>query len=124
MKRIDWVRLTRCENIPLREGRTVQIGGRQIAIFNLGNRFFATENNCPHRGGPLADGIISGDTVVCPLHSRKVCLRTGQMEGTAESQLCALTYPTRITDGHVEIEFPVSMRETSADLELVELQSS
>ena len=52
-----WVSLTAIENIPVREGRSVQVGGRKLAIFNLGNRFLAVENRCPHRGGPLADGI-------------------------------------------------------------------
>ncbi len=59
-----WVSLTAIENIPVREGRSVQVGGRKLAIFNLGNRFLAVENRCPHRGGPLADGIVSGSTVV------------------------------------------------------------
>ena len=114
MKTTSWIRLTQCENIPLREGRTVQIDGHEIAVFNLGGRFLATENRCPHRGGPLADGIVSGEKVVCPLHSRKVCLHTGQMEGIAESPMCARTYPTRIADGHVDLKLPASMREEEA----------
>ena len=48
------------DDIPLREGRAVKVGGREIAIFNLGDRFLAVENRCPHKGGPLADGIVSG----------------------------------------------------------------
>jgi nitrite reductase (NADH) small subunit len=114
MKMTGWVRLTKCENIPLREGRAIQIDGHEIAIFNLGGRFLATENRCPHRGGPLADGIVSGQTVVCPLHSRKVCLQTGEMEGIATSPLCAQTYPTRIADGHVDLKFPAPLQEEDA----------
>ncbi len=43
-----WVRVTTCDNIPLREGRAVIVGGRELAIFNLGDRFLATDNRCPH----------------------------------------------------------------------------
>ena len=72
-----WVRVTPCESIPLREGRAVMLAGRDIAIFNLGDRFFATDNQCPHQGGPLCDCIVAGDSVVCPLHAWKVRLDTG-----------------------------------------------
>src|SRR6266567_3699237 len=64
-----WIRIARCHDIPLREGRAVKVGNREIAIFNLGSRFLAVDNRCPHKGGPLADGIISGAAVVCPLHA-------------------------------------------------------
>ena len=76
---MNWIRITNIENIPLREGRAVDVGDREIAVFNLGDRFVACDNACPHRGGPLADGIVSGDTVVCPLHGYKVCLDTGNV---------------------------------------------
>ena len=74
-----WVRVARCQDIPLREGRAVRLGSREIAIFNLGERFLAVANQCPHRGGPLADGIVSGGRVVCPLHLSQFDLRTGQV---------------------------------------------
>ncbi len=113
MKMTGWVRVTQCENIPLREGRAVKMGGHEIAVFNLGNRFLAVENRCPHRGGPLADGIVSGERVVCPFHSRKVCLRTGQVEGIADQPLCARTYPTRIVDGYVDLKLSAAMEEST-----------
>ena len=73
-----WFRVVPCNSIPVREGRTVEIASRQVAIFNLGDRFVAVENRCPHRGGPLADGIISGGAIVCPLHAWKFDLQTGK----------------------------------------------
>ena len=72
------MRVTPCDNIPLREGRAVTLGDREIAIFNLGDRFLATDNRCPHRGGPLCDGIVAGGSVVCPLHAWKVKPRHGR----------------------------------------------
>ena len=53
------------------------VGDREIAIFNLGDRFLATDNRCPHKGGPLCDGIVTGTSVVCPLHAWKVNLSDG-----------------------------------------------
>jgi nitrite reductase (NADH) small subunit len=99
-----WVRITAVENIPLREGRSVEVGGQDLAIFNLGNRFLAVENRCPHRGGPLADGIVSGSTVVCPLHAWKIDLMTGSVTNRPENLQCVRTLQTRVEDGVVLVE--------------------
>ncbi len=104
MTEIRWIRVTQQENIPPREGRAVQIGGREIALFNLGDRFLATENRCPHQGGPLCDGIVTATSVVCPLHAWKVNLETGTVERPAAGrEHCVGTFPTRVEDGIVLI---------------------
>lgn len=109
----DWIRITQIENIPLREGRTVKIGGEEIAIFNLGKRFLAVANRCPHRGGPLADGIVSGESVICPLHGWKVCLESGDVERPKEPQSCTQTYPVRVVDGVVMLRMDVVKAEAA-----------
>ena len=108
-----WIRVTTTDSIPRREGRAVTIGGRELAIFNLGSpspgandRFLAVENRCPHQGGPLSDGIVSGCTVVCPLHAWKVRLDTGQVDRPAASQDCVRTFGTRVEDGVVMVQLP------------------
>ena len=101
-----WVRVAMCHSIPPREGRVVTVGGRELAIFNLGDRFFATDNRCPHRGGPLCDGIVTGAAVVCPLHAWKVNLETGEVERPAGNNECVGTYSTRVDAGVVTIELP------------------
>ena len=102
----QWIKVTSSANIPLREGRAVALGARELAIFNLGDRFLTTDNRCPHKGGPLCDGIVTGESVVCPLHSWKVRLDTGQVERPAAKTLCVHTYPTRVEDGIVVVELP------------------
>ena len=102
----QWVRVTNCENIPLREGRAVTFGRLELAIFNLGDRFLATDNACPHNGGPLCDGIVTGESVVCPLHAWKVRLDTGAVERPAAKTLCVATYPTKVEHGIVLVELP------------------
>lgn len=104
-----WMRVTLAETVPLREGRAVTLGGREIAIFNLGDRFLATDNQCPHQGGPLCDGIVAGDAVVCPLHAWKVRLDSGVVERPASTNACITTYPTRIEDGIVWLALPLAM---------------
>ncbi|HEV2419709.1 MAG TPA: nitrite reductase small subunit NirD [Terriglobia bacterium] len=100
---MKWIRVAHVHDIPLREGRAVEVLGREIALFNLGDRFVAVENRCPHRGGPLSDGIVSGGMVVCPLHSWKVCLSTGAVN-KPQAEACVETYPTRIEDGVVLVQ--------------------
>jgi nitrite reductase (NADH) small subunit len=101
-----WIRVTSCDSIPLREGRPVRLGNREIAIFNMGGRFVATENRCPHLGGPLCDGIVSGEAVVCPLHAWKISLQSGAVERPGGSAACVGTYPTRVEDGIVLLGLP------------------
>jgi nitrite reductase (NADH) small subunit len=103
----QWVRVTTTDNIPAREGRMVQLGGLEIAIFNLGDKFLATDNRCPHEGGPLCDGIVTGESVVCPLHAWKINLKGGNVERpTHGKDHCVSTYPTRVIDGIVSVEIP------------------
>ena len=102
-----WIRVTACENIPPREGRAATVGKREIAIFNLGDRFLALDNRCPHKGGPLCDGIVAGNAVVCPLHAWKVSLETGAVQRPAGVVTCVPTYATRVEAGVVLVELPV-----------------
>jgi nitrite reductase (NADH) small subunit len=105
----QWLRITACGNIPPREGRAAMAGGREIALFNLGDRFLAVESRCPHQSGPLADGIVTGASVVCPLHGWKVDLESGCVERPSGATACLATYPTRVEAGVVMVELPVPL---------------
>jgi len=94
----DWTAVTKVGDIPLREGRAVTVGGAEIAIFRLEDRYLTIENKCPHKGGPLCDGIVSGATVVCPLHGRRFDLETGMPVRASEPSGVA-TFATRVEDG-------------------------
>jgi nitrite reductase (NADH) small subunit len=106
MSQLRWVRVAFCEDIPPREGRAVEIGDREIALFNTGGRFYATSNRCPHRGGPLCDGIVTGDAVVCPLHGWKVDLATGAVQRPSAQSPCVDIYPARVDNGIVVVGLP------------------
>jgi nitrite reductase (NADH) small subunit len=102
MSELHWIWLTDVANVPPREGRAVEVAGRHLAVFNLGGRFLAIDNACPHKGGPLSDGIVAGGSVVCPLHAWKIDLRTGAVDRPAGAGACVAAYPTRV-DGDVVV---------------------
>lgn len=75
--------------IPLGEGRTFALAGVSVAVFRArSGAVFATQSSCPHRAGPLADGLIGAGTVVCPLHAYRFDLVTGRALG---NECAALT---------------------------------
>jgi NAD(P)H-dependent nitrite reductase small subunit len=123
---MNWIKVTVPESIPLREGRAVTLNEREIAIFNLGDRFSAIDAACPHRGGPLCDGIVTGSgqpslacgpvkghAVVCPLHGWKVDLDTGNVL-KPDVSVKVETYQVRVSQGVVEVNVPEGRRKVIA----------
>ena len=91
--------------IPPGEGRAFEVGSERIAVFRTrSGEVFATQADCPHRGGPLADGLIGGTTLICPLHSWKFDLATGE----ALMGACGLkTYAVRLDEtGQMMLTMP------------------
>lgn len=74
----------RVDDIPLGEGRAITLDGRRIAIFRTSAGWFALDAVCPHRGGPLADGIVCDRAVICPLHDRRFDLESGAPLSTGD----------------------------------------
>lgn len=73
------LRLAHTDDIPEREGRSIVVDGDEIALFRCDGGIRAIVNACPHAGGPLADGLVAGDSVTCPLHGRRVDLLSGEV---------------------------------------------
>ena len=85
------------ERIPPGEGRAFVVGERTVAVFRgRQGQLYATEPRCPHLGGPLADGTLGGDTLMCPLHGFKFRLSTGEALSDGCSRL--VTYPVVLSD--------------------------
>jgi nitrite reductase (NADH) small subunit len=72
------------DDVPPGEGRALTIDGRRVAIFRSAAGWYALDAVCPHRGGPLADGIVCDRAVICPLHERRYDLQTGAPLGAGE----------------------------------------
>ncbi len=90
------------EDLPVQTGKVIHLGKVEIAVFRLSNgEIKAVENRCPHKGGPLSEGIISGEYVFCPLHDWKVSLKDGLVQEPDTG--CVKTYPVHIEDSVVSI---------------------
>ena len=94
------------DEIPVGEARTFAVDGEQIAVFRLRDGTLrAIDAVCPHKGGPLADGLIDDRVVVCPLHGYTFDMCTGSEAGG--SGLSVRSYPVRSVDGAIRIKRPV-----------------
>ena len=69
------------KSLPSGEGMAVEVGGHNIALFNVDGTFYAVGGNCTHRGGPLSEGSLAGTTVTCPWHGANFDLTTGNVTG-------------------------------------------
>jgi nitrite reductase (NADH) small subunit len=97
---VSWQPVCQVEEIPRLGGRTLRAGQTEIALFRLSDgRVLAVDNRCPHKQGPLAEGIVSGDAVICPLHARKINLETGEV--LKPDSGCVKTYAVKLEDGRV-----------------------
>jgi nitrite reductase (NADH) small subunit len=98
---LNSINLGSIEKIPLGQGRCFIVGSEEIAVFRQRDgRFFAVQNRCPHRQGPLAEGIMGGGKVICPLHSHKFDLETGS---GSEPHECVKTFPVREVAGEIHL---------------------
>ena len=99
----DWLDIGWVNEIPVRGSRTVTVDGAgEIAVFRTGDdKVFALRNRCPHKGGPLSQGIVHGHSVSCPLHNWNIALATGEAQG--EDKGCTPVIPVKIDGGRVLI---------------------
>jgi nitrite reductase (NADH) small subunit len=101
-------RVCTVQDVPLGEGRAVEIDGRRVAVFQTRTGWYALDQRCPHRGGPLADGIVADGCVTCPLHDRRFDLATGRCH-TEDLQVGV--YAVEIHDGDVWIDASFTPRD-------------
>ena len=98
-----WYPVVETSGIPVKEGRRVSFGNQEVALFNIGGEYFAIDNRCPHKQGPLSDGIIAGKSVFCPLHNMKINLKNGCALSGGQGQV--KTYPVKVLQGKVCVAF-------------------
>ena len=99
----DFVRAAKTNEIEPGQARLVDVKGKQIALFNVDGKFFALDNTCTHKGGPLAEGEISGHEVTCPWHGATFDIRTGEVLGPPAPQAVG-SYGVRVTGTDIEVE--------------------
>jgi len=97
---IDWIEVGALQDIPKLGARVVEMADGNIAVFRTENdEVFALRDRCPHKGGPLSQGIVHGKKVACPLHNWNIHLESGL--AVAPDEGCAAAYPVRIDNGRI-----------------------
>jgi nitrite reductase/ring-hydroxylating ferredoxin subunit len=98
----EFIKVIDVESLSPGQVMTVTVKGRDLCLANYEGEFFALENKCPHRGGQLGDGTLTGPDVICPLHQWDFDVRTGVSRYDSKDQVT--TYPVRQVNGGVEID--------------------
>ncbi len=96
----DWIEIGSLSDFPRQGARVIRRAEGDIAVFRtLEGELFALRDHCPHKGGPLSQGIVHGKRVACPLHDWKIHLDSGL--AVAPDEGCTPHYPVKIDDGRV-----------------------
>ena len=109
-----WIEVCRVDDIPRLGARQVRrADGDVLALFrNAEDEVFALLDRCPHKGGPLSQGIVFGRSVACPLHNWTIALDNGR--AAAPDEGCARHFPVRVDDGRVYLQRTALGREDAA----------
>ncbi|MBY8917918.1 nitrite reductase small subunit NirD [Nitratireductor sp. L1-7-SE] len=101
----EWVSIGTLHDIPQRGARCVRNGDMTIAVFRTADdRVFAMEDKCPHRAGPLSQGIVHDGCVTCPLHNWIISLETGRAQGADEGGTA--TFAVRLEGQRILLALP------------------
>jgi nitrite reductase (NADH) small subunit len=99
---MSWIDIGAVGDVPLRGARLVKTPKGCVAVFRTAEaEVFAASNTCPHKGGPLVEGIVHGQSVTCPLHNWVFDLNTGMAKG---EDAAIVTYPVRIEGGRILLD--------------------
>jgi len=99
----DWKEVANLEEIPRLGSRVVEVEDGTIALFRTSDdQVFALRDACPHKQGPLSQGIVAGHTVTCPLHNWKIDLESG--EALAPDEGCTNVYSVKVESGRVYLQ--------------------
>ena len=111
----EWLDVGPVDQIAPGSARTLPVqGGEEIAIFRtINNAFHALVNKCPHKHGPLSQGIVHGDSVSCPLHNWRISLRNGEALG--EDKGCTPTIPVKVDAGRIYLLREAVLGQRAAD---------
>lgn len=99
----NWISVGALEDIPPLGARIIRHDGGNIAVFRAeGDQIYALENRCPHKGGPLSEGIVHGCRVTCPLHNWVIDMETGEAVGPDEGEV--KKFDVKLVDGEIFLQ--------------------
>ena len=101
-------------DLPVRRAKTLVVDGRRIALYHTESGFFASDNTCPHRGGPLGEGDLIGDEIICPWHLWGFEVATGMCTGNPRIRIA--THEIRIEGDRLLVKLSPSIEPRLEDL--------
>ncbi len=104
----NWTEVVAVNDIPQLGSRVIKTDTMNIAVFRTASdEVFAMKDECPHKQGPLSQGIVHGNTVTCPMHNWKIDLASGSALGPDEG--CTNVFSTKVENGKVYIDLAVAV---------------
>jgi 3-phenylpropionate/trans-cinnamate dioxygenase ferredoxin subunit len=103
---VEFIPVAGVEDLPTGERLFVEIDKQPIVVFNLAGGLFAIADVCSHDDGPVGDGELDGDEVICPRHGARFDLRTGKALALP-AVVDIPAYPVRVVDGQIEVGLPL-----------------
>ena len=97
----DFVKVANTSDLAPGKAMTVVVNGKDIALYNVGGEFYATDNTCLHQGGPLGEGMLEGEIITCPWHMWEYNVRTGEKVGFSSIKLA--TYPVEVEGTDIKV---------------------
>jgi nitrite reductase/ring-hydroxylating ferredoxin subunit len=97
----EFVKVANLSELARGTAKAVEVNGKTIALFNVEGTIYATDNTCLHQGGPLGEGDLMGEVVICPWHQWEYNVRTGELVGNSSVKL--VTYPVQIEGSDVKV---------------------
>ena len=109
----NWIDIGALNDIPRQGARVVKTQSGCVAVFRtLNDEVFALEDRCPHKNGPLSEGIVHGNKVTCPLHNWVFDMNTGEAQGNDEGSVP--TYPAKVENGRILLDIELIMARSAA----------
>ncbi|MDY6978730.1 MAG: nitrite reductase small subunit NirD [Pseudomonadota bacterium] len=103
----DWIVIGQIDDIPKLGSRVIATAEGDVAVFRTSDdQVFALLDQCPHKGGPLSQGMVYGHAVACPLHNWSIDLASG--EAVAPDEGCTNSYPVKVENGTISIAIPLA----------------
>jgi nitrite reductase/ring-hydroxylating ferredoxin subunit len=97
----EFVKVASLSELAPGSAKAIEVKGKTIALFNVEGTIYATDNTCLHQGGPLGEGELMGEVVICPWHQWEYDVRTGEMVGNSSVKLA--TYPVQVEGSDIKV---------------------
>ena len=98
----QWIKIAKTSDIPAGEGRSFEVQSISIGIFNVQGTFYALDNICAHSGGPLGEGVLDGNNIMCPWHAWEFDVTSGKCAGNSE--IAQKKFPVKVEQDDILIE--------------------